>query len=58
MVVMESTGGMELPVAGELTIVGVKVAAVNPGQVRDFARATGKPAKTDALDAQVLVFPP
>lgn len=58
MVVMESTRGMELPAAGELTIAGVDVAAVNPRQVRDFARATGKPAKTDALDAQALVFPP
>ncbi len=54
MVVMESTGGMELPVAGELSIAGMEVAVVNPRQVRDFARATGKLAKTDALDAQVL----
>ena len=51
LVVLEATGGMELPVAVELTTIGVEVVVVNPRQVRDFARATGKLAKTDALDA-------
>ncbi len=54
LVVLEATGGMELPVVGELAVAGVEVVVVNPRQVRDFARATGKLAKTDALDARVL----
>ncbi len=54
LVVLEATGGLELPVVGELAAVGVEVVVINPRQVRDFARATGKLAKTDALDAQVL----
>ena len=54
LVVLEATGGMELPAVGELAAVGVAVVVINPRQVRDFARATGKLAKTDALDAQVL----
>ena len=54
LVVVEATGGMEVPVVGELGAVGVEVAVVNPRQVRDFARAIGTLAKTDALDAQVL----
>lgn len=54
LVVMESTGGMELALAGELRAAEVPVAVVNPRQVREFARATGKLAKTDTLDAQVL----
>ncbi len=54
LVVLEATGGMELPAVGELATAGVEVVVVNPRQVRDFARATGKLAKTDALDAQVL----
>jgi len=54
LVVLEATGGMELPVAGQLAVAGVEVVIVNPRQTRDFARATGKLAKTDALDAQIL----
>ena len=54
LVVLEATGGLELPVVGELAAAGVRVVVVNPRQVRDFARAIGKLAKTDALDAQVL----
>ena len=54
LVVLEATGGMELPVVGELAVAGVELVVVNPRQVRDFARATGKLAKTDALDAQML----
>ena len=54
LVVLEATGGYELPVAAALGAVGLWVAVVNPRQVRDFARATGRLAKTDVLDAQVL----
>ncbi len=54
LVVVEATGGMELALAGELAAAQLSVAVVNPRQVRDFARAAGKLAKTDALDAQVL----
>ena len=41
-------------VAGELEVAGLPVSLVNPRQVRNFARATGRLAKTDAIDAQVL----
>lgn len=53
-VVLESTGGLELPLAGALAAASLPVVVVNPRQVRDFAKATGRLAKTDALDAQVL----
>jgi transposase len=53
-VIIEATGGLEVPVASALATAGIAVAVVNPRQVRDFARATGQLAKTDALDAQVL----
>src|SRR5216683_1401345 len=53
-VIVEATGGLEAPVAGALAAAGIPVAIVNPRQVRDFARATGKLAKTDRLDAEVL----
>jgi transposase len=53
-VVLEATGGWEVPVAGALATAGLPVAVINPRQVRDFARAMGRLAKTDALDAQVL----
>ena len=52
LVVLEATGGLEAPLAAALAAAGVPVAVVNPRQVRDFARATGKLAKTDALDAR------
>ena len=54
MVVLEATGGFERTVVGALVAAGLAVAVVNPRQVRDFARATGRLAKTDALDAEVL----
>ena len=54
MVVLEAAGGVEMTLAGELAASGLHLAVVNPRQVRNFARATGKLAKTDALDAQVL----
>ncbi len=54
LVVLEATGGLEIPLTGVLAAAGVPVVAVNPRQVRDFAKATGRLAKTDALDAQTL----
>ena len=54
MVVMESSGGLELPLVAALAAEGLPVVVVNPRQVRDFAKATGKLAKTDTLDAAVL----
>lgn len=54
LVVLEATGGLEIPLTGALAAVGMPVVVVNPRHVRDFARAAGKLAKTDALDAQTL----
>jgi transposase len=54
LIVMEATGGFEINVASKLALIGLPVAVVNPRQVRDFAKSTGKLAKTDTLDAQVL----
>jgi transposase len=54
LVVLEATGGFEHLVAGTLVEEGFDVAIVNPRQVRDFAKATGKRAKTDKLDAFVI----
>lgn len=54
LIVLEASGGYEAVVAGQLGLAGLPVAVVNPRQVRDFARAIGQWAKTDALDARVL----
>jgi transposase len=54
LIVLEATGGLERAVTGALATVGLPVVVVNPRQVRDFARATGQLAKTDALDARAL----
>ncbi len=54
MVLLEASGGLELPLVAALAAEAVPVVVINPRQVRDFARATGKLAKTDALDAAVL----
>ena len=54
LVVLEATGGMEIPVTSALAVLGVPVVVVNPRQVRDFAKSTGRLAKTDVLDARVL----
>jgi transposase len=54
LVVLEATGGLELPVAAALADAGLPVAIVNPRQVRDFAKATGRLAKTDRIDAAVI----
>jgi transposase len=54
LVVVEATGGLEVPVAAALAAARLPVAVINPRQARDFARAVGQWAKTDALDAQLL----
>jgi transposase len=54
MIVLEATGGYERLVVARLGAEHLPVAVVNPRQVRDFAKATGRLAKTDQLDAQVL----
>ena len=54
LVVLEATGGLEQPTAAALALAGVPVAVVNPRQVRDFAKAVGRLAKTDRIDAAVL----
>ena len=53
-VLLEATSGLEVPLVSALAAAALPVVVVNPRQVRDFAKATGKLAKTDALDAQVL----
>ena len=54
LIVLESTGGLELPVMAELYACKIPVALVNPGRVREFARSIGLLAKTDKLDARLL----
>ena len=54
LVVLEATGGYEIPVAASLHDAGFDVAVVNPRQVRDFARSVGQLAKTDRIDAQII----
>ena len=53
-VILEATGGLETPVASALAAAAIAVAIVNPRQLRDFAGATGRLAKTDRLDAEAL----
>ena len=54
LVLLEATGGLEVPLVAALASAELPVVVVNPRQVRDFAKATGTLAKTDALDAGVL----
>ena len=54
LVVLEATGGFETVVAAGLAAVGLPLAVVNPRQIRDFARAVGRLAKTDPLDAAII----
>src|SRR5215813_10544994 len=54
LVVLEATGGYEASVAAALAGGGLAVVVVNPRQARDFARSTGKLAKTDRVDARLL----
>jgi transposase len=54
LIVMEATGGLEMRLACELAAQGLQVAVINPRQARDFAKATGRLAKTDRVDAAML----
>ena len=56
LIVLEATGGLERRAVAALAGASLPVVAVNPRQVRDFAKATGKLAKTDAIDAAVLAL--
>lgn len=56
LIVLEATGGLERRAVAALAAAGLPVVAVNPRQVRDFAKATGKLAKTDAIDAAILAL--
>ncbi len=53
LIVLEATGGFETTVAATLAGAGLPLAVVNPRQIRSFAKALGKLAKTDAIDAEV-----
>lgn len=54
LVVLEASGRYERPVAAALAAAEIVLAVVNPRQARDFAKATGRLAKTDRIDAQIL----
>src|SRR4029077_16704417 len=56
LIVLEATGGLERRAIAALAGASLPVVAVNPRQVRDFAKATGQLAKTDAIDAAVLAL--
>jgi transposase len=56
LIVLEATGGFETIVAAALAGAQLALAVVNPRQIRDFARAIGRLAKTDALDAEVIAL--
>jgi transposase len=53
-IVVESTGGIERALLDAMLDAGLPVALVNPGHVRYFAKAVGRSAKTDAIDARIL----
>lgn len=54
LIVLESTGGMERRVVAVLQQAAFPVAVINPKRARDFAKASGRLAKTDRIDAQML----
>lgn len=54
LIVVEARGGLEQPLVAALQVAQLPVAVVNPRQARDFAKATGRLAKTDQLDADNL----
>ena len=56
LIVCEATGGYEAAVVAALATASLPVVIANPRQVRDFAKATGQLAKTDAIDAQILAL--
>lgn len=55
MVVLESTGGLERPLMTALYSAGIPFSLINPGRVREFAKSIGQMAKTDKIDARLLV---
>jgi len=55
LVVLEATGGLEIPLVNALAVKAFPVVVVNARQIRDFAKATGRLAKTDRIDAEVIV---
>ena len=55
-IILEATGNLEIPLAAALQAECLPVAIINPRQIRDFARATGALAKTDAIDARILAL--
>lgn len=54
LVVLEATGGYQIPLVEALALRNLPVVVVNPRQIRDFAKATGRLAKTDAIDAEMI----
>ena len=54
LIVMEATGGYEIPLAEQIQAAGLPLAVVNPKRVRDFAKAVGQTAKTDKIDARII----
>lgn len=56
LIVVEATGGYELPLVSACAAAGLPIAVVNPRQVRAFAQAIGRTAKTDAIDAALLAL--
>jgi transposase len=56
LVLMEATGGLERQALGTMAAAGFSAMAVNPRNVRDFAKSIGRLAKTDAIDAHVLAL--
>jgi len=54
LIVLEASGGYEVPVVEALALRSLKVVVINPRQVRDFAKALGKLAKTDVIDAEMI----
>ncbi|AUX24351.1 transposase [Sorangium cellulosum] len=54
LIVLEATGGLEMAVLAALSVASLPVAVVNPLQIRNFARATGRQAKTDRIDAKCI----
>jgi len=54
LIVLEASGGYEIPVVEVLALRTLPVVVVNPRQIRDFAKATGRLAKTDTIDAEII----
>jgi len=56
LIIMEATGGLEVPLVSELAAAKLPVFVINPRQARDFAKGVGRLAKTDKIDADTLAF--